>query len=92
MRQGHSQWWDGVHDGNLSNMKSLTRSSTDRKLSGVSGGLAQYFDVDPILFRVGFVAAHADHRRRRRIAYLALMAFVPSDDAHSDLPRSPLPA
>ena len=37
-------------------MKSLTRSSTDRKVGGVSAGLAQYFNVDPILFRVGFVA------------------------------------
>ena len=32
-------------------MKQLTRSSTDRKVGGVAAGLAEYFDVDPILFR-----------------------------------------
>ena len=33
----------------------LHRSSTDKMLSGVAGGLAEYFDVDPVLVRVGFV-------------------------------------
>jgi phage shock protein PspC (stress-responsive transcriptional regulator) len=33
----------------------LERSRSDRKLAGVSGGLAQYFDLDPIVFRIGFI-------------------------------------
>ena len=33
----------------------LERSRTDRKVSGVAGGLAQYFDLDPIIFRIGFI-------------------------------------
>lgn len=33
-------------------MKKLTRSS-DKKLMGVGGGLAEYFDIDPTLVRVG---------------------------------------
>ena len=37
--------------------KRLTRSETDKKIAGVCGGLAEYFDVDPILVRVAFVAA-----------------------------------
>jgi phage shock protein C len=60
-------------------MKQLTRSSTDRKLGGVSAGLAEYFDVDPILFRVGFVVATLA-TGVGAIAYLGLLAFVPSDN------------
>jgi phage shock protein PspC (stress-responsive transcriptional regulator) len=30
----------------------LTRSATDRKIGGVCGGLASYFDVDPTLIRL----------------------------------------
>lgn len=34
----------------------LRRSRTDKILGGVSGGLAEYTGVDPLLWRVGFVA------------------------------------
>jgi phage shock protein PspC (stress-responsive transcriptional regulator) len=34
----------------------LHRSGQDRMLAGVAGGLADYFDVDPTLVRIGFVA------------------------------------
>lgn len=33
----------------------LTRSATDRKIGGVCGGLASYFDVDPTLVRLATV-------------------------------------
>lgn len=36
--------------------KKLTKSA-DRKLFGVCGGLAEYFDVDPTLVRVAFIVA-----------------------------------
>jgi len=35
----------------------LARSETDKRIAGVCGGIAEYFDLDPILVRVGFVAA-----------------------------------
>ena len=35
--------------------KRLTKSSTDRMIAGVCGGLAEYFDIDPTLVRVGYV-------------------------------------
>ena len=35
--------------------KKLYRSRTDRMLSGVCGGLAQYFDVDPVIVRLAAV-------------------------------------
>ena len=34
----------------------LHRSRTDKMIGGVSGGLAEYSGVDPLLWRVGFVA------------------------------------
>src|SRR4029453_5545268 len=40
---------------------SLVRSRTDRRIAGVCGGLAEYFDVDPTIFRGpwGFVSIFA---------------------------------
>jgi len=36
-------------------IKRLERSSSDRMIAGVSGGLGRYFDLNPGLFRLGFV-------------------------------------
>lgn len=60
--------------------RSLTRSTTDRKLAGVSGGLATYLGVDPVLIRVGFVVTTLASGVGL-LAYLALLALVPADDA-----------
>lgn len=35
--------------------QSLTRSSTDRVIAGVCGGLGAYFGVNPLFFRIAFV-------------------------------------
>ena len=35
----------------------LYRDTDDQKLGGVCSGLARYFDLDPLLVRVGFVVA-----------------------------------
>jgi phage shock protein PspC (stress-responsive transcriptional regulator) len=58
----------------------LTRSSTDRKISGVAGGLAAHLGVDPVLVRVGF-AVSILFSGAGLLAYLAMLALVPSDDA-----------
>ena len=34
----------------------LYRSTRDRVFAGVAGGLGEYFNVDPIIFRIGFIA------------------------------------
>ena len=34
--------------------KKLTKSATDKKLAGVCGGLGEYFNVDPLIFRALF--------------------------------------
>lgn len=36
-------------------MKRLYRSSENRVLAGVFGGLGEYFDVDPVILRLAFV-------------------------------------
>jgi phage shock protein PspC (stress-responsive transcriptional regulator) len=36
--------------------RQLTKSSSDRVVAGVAGGLGEYFGVDPVLFRIAFVA------------------------------------
>ena len=33
-------------------MKKLYRSRTNRKIAGVCGGFADYFDVDPVIIRL----------------------------------------
>lgn len=38
-------------------LRRLTRSSNDRVIAGVCGGLADYTGIDPIVFRIGFVVA-----------------------------------
>jgi len=41
---------EGVHD-----LGNLRRSTTDRKIAGVAGGLGRHFDVDPTVVRVALV-------------------------------------
>lgn len=33
-------------------MKRLYKSSTDKKIAGVCGGIAEYFDIDPTIVRL----------------------------------------
>src|SRR3954470_11039510 len=54
------------------------RSGSDAVIGGVASGLGRYFGVDPILFRIGFVVL-AFVGAAGFLAYLALLAFVPSD-------------
>jgi phage shock protein PspC (stress-responsive transcriptional regulator) len=65
----------------------LTRSRSDTVIGGVAGGLGRYFGIDPILFRIGFVAL-SFAGGIGIIAYLALLAFVPADDSEAPT-RSP---
>lgn len=37
--------------------RKLNRSSKDKMIGGVCGGLGEYFNVDPTLVRLAFVAA-----------------------------------
>ena len=37
-------------------MKTLRKSSTQKMIAGVCGGIGEYFSIDPTLVRLGFVA------------------------------------
>jgi phage shock protein PspC (stress-responsive transcriptional regulator) len=39
------------------NYRRLSRSTTDRKIAGVCGGIAQYLNVDPTVVRIIFLLA-----------------------------------
>lgn len=39
----------------MSNYKKLYRSSNDKKIAGVCGGLGEYFNIDPTLIRIAFL-------------------------------------
>ncbi|HWD45778.1 MAG TPA: PspC domain-containing protein, partial [Actinomycetota bacterium] len=57
--------------------RKLYRSRTDRKLGGVCGGLAEYFNLDPTLLRVLFVVL-AVLGGSGLIIYLAMWILVPN--------------
>ena len=52
--------------------------STDKKLFGVAGGLAEYFDIDATLVRVGFVVLCVCFFFLGLVAYVALAILMPS--------------
>lgn len=81
----------------------LRRSRTDKILGGVNGGLAEYSGIDPLLWRVGFVAL-AFAGGTGILVYLLLWLLMPAGPATSTAtrrtarvpkrqagPRSPVP-
>jgi len=57
----------------------LTRSTSDRVLSGVAGGLGRHLGIDPLAVRIGFVIL-TFAGGVGIIAYLAFLVLLPSDD------------
>lgn len=57
----------------------LRRSSTDRHVAGVAGGLGRHLDVDPLVLRVAFVVL-AFFGGAGLLLYAAGWLFVPRDD------------
>ena len=41
----------------MDNYKKLFRSTSNRKIAGVCGGLAEYLNIDPTVVRILFLAA-----------------------------------
>src|SRR3954470_5437378 len=60
----------------------LTRSSSDRVIAGVAGGLGRYFSIDPVVIRIAFIVG-IFFGGAGVIAYLAAWLLVPSDDGSS---------
>ena len=58
--------------------KRLTRTREDRVVGGVCGGLGRYFNVDPLLFRIGAVAL-VFVGGAGLLLYLAALLLVPNE-------------
>jgi phage shock protein C len=57
----------------------ITRSRDDRMLGGVCGGIARYFDVDPVLVRVATVTLVCAVGVGA-VAYVAAWILMPLDE------------
>lgn len=60
-------------------MRKLYLSDTDKKIAGVCGGLAQYFDIDPTVVRIIWVAAFFLYGFGP-IAYLVCWLVIPRNN------------
>src|SRR5438874_9373421 len=69
-----------------SQSRRLLRSSSDRVVVGVAGGLGRYFGIDPVIFRIGF-AVSIFFGGIGALAYLLLALFVPTDGEPDYLQR-----
>jgi phage shock protein C len=65
--------------------KRFTRSSTDKVLAGVCGGLGSYFELDPTVFRIIFVVA-TFFGGFGLLLYIILALLVPADNQAPDEP------
>ncbi|MBQ8711889.1 MAG: PspC domain-containing protein [Prevotella sp.] len=57
--------------------KRLMRSTTDRVFAGVCGGLAEYFDFDPVMVRVAYAFLTLFTAFSGLIFYLVLWLVMP---------------
>lgn len=60
--------------------KRLTRSTHDRMLAGVAGGIAEYLNIDPTLVRLVFVLTLLPGGIPGTIIYLVLAIIMPEGD------------
>lgn len=60
----------------------LRRSSTDKIIAGVAGGLGEYFAFDPVIIRIVFVLLTV-FGGSGILIYLILWLMIPSDNAHA---------
>jgi phage shock protein C len=71
--------------------KRLQRSRTDRKIAGVLGGIATYFNVDSVAVRVLFILAAVFTGGCALIAYPFMWIVMPEEPAAAP-PAWPTPA
>lgn len=66
--------------------KKLYRSRTDRKIWGVCGGLAKYFDIDPVILRVAAIVS-IFVSGLGIIAYIVMAIVVPLESSRGTAPE-----
>ncbi|MHA6251778.1 PspC domain-containing protein [Oceanobacillus sp. CAU 1775] len=60
-------------------MKKLTRSTEDKYVAGVLGGLGEYFNVDATLLRLIFVIVLIPSFMTVALIYLVAALIIPKD-------------
>ena len=61
------------------NGKKLHRSRTNRVVAGVCGGLEEFFGIDAIWFRIGFVIAALPGGVPGILAYVVCWVIIPAE-------------
>lgn len=64
--------------------KKLYRSTTDKKICGVLGGLASYFDIDSTILRVIYVLLSIFVLGSPVIIYFVMALIIPEEPAMPD--------
>jgi phage shock protein C len=59
--------------------KSLRRSRSNRVIMGVCGGLGEFFDINPIWFRLAFLLALIPGGIPGILVYLICWLIIPSE-------------
>jgi len=60
-------------------MKKLYRSTTNRFIAGVFGGLGEYFNIDPTILRLIFIVLLIPSFMTFAIIYLLAAVIIPKD-------------
>lgn len=61
--------------------KRLTKSASDKKIEGVCGGIAEYFNIDPTVVRLVYILASVfTGGFPGIIVYIAFSLAMPNDD------------
>ncbi|MBP6176842.1 MAG: PspC domain-containing protein [Anaerolineales bacterium] len=61
----------------MSDVKTLTRSKSNRMIAGVCAGLADYLNLDPTVIRLLFVLGFFTFNGAMLIAYLIMAIVTP---------------
>jgi phage shock protein C len=60
--------------------KKLTRSSTDKYIMGVCGGVAEYFNIDPTVVRLIWAAGSLISAGAGILLYIIACVLMPAED------------
>jgi phage shock protein C len=73
----------------MTTSRTLQRSSEDRLISGIAGGLAERFDLDPVAVRMGWLVACVLTAGGAAVLYAGLSLLIPlSPPTRSTVVRS----
>lgn len=72
--------------------KRLTRSTSDKMIEGVCGGLGEYFDIDPTIVRLIFAGGLLLGFGSTGVLYILMWIIVPKDDSVETEPKAVMEA